>query len=221
MWRAVTWPVRSRPVRRVLLMWLGMQVRRRLRDGGAALWSHEEDDGGRSRWPWLLVLAATGAIVGMVVRSRRQGEQTWDGPARQRTTTAPARSPEPVPEPAGTPTVATAPASPQLGTAELSRAPDELDLDSGAGVIGRTLAVDDLKVVEGIGPKIEQLLNDSGVHTWHDLSVADVDRLRSILQDAGARYRMHDPSTWPQQAALLVRGDWEGFSDLDHGESGT
>lgn len=221
MWRAVTWPVRSRPVRRVLLMWLGLQVRRRLRHGDAALWSHEEEDGGRSRWPWLLVLAAAGAVVGMVVRSRRQREQTWDDPLPRPTATAPAPSPDPVPEPAGTPAVATAPASPQLGTAALSRAPDELDLDSGGDVIGRTLAVDDLKVVEGIGPKIEQLLNDSGVHTWHDLSIADVDRLRSILQDAGARYRMHDPSTWPQQAALLVRGDWEGFRDLENGEPGT
>jgi predicted flap endonuclease-1-like 5' DNA nuclease len=85
-------------------------------------------------------------------------------------------------------------------------------------MIGRSLAVDDLKVVEGIGPKIEQLLNDRGVRTWHDLSVADVDRLRDILQEAGARYRMHDPSTWPQQATLLARGDWEAFTALNNGD---
>lgn len=218
MWRAVTWPVRSRPVRRVLLLWLGTQVSRRMRQAG--LWSDEEDES-RSWWPWLLLVAVAALVAGLVRRRRRETRPAYDRPTTSASATPPAHAADPVRPPVAAPMVAATPASPQLGVAELSRAPDELDLASGADVIGRTLAVDDLKVVEGIGPKIEQLLNDSGVHSWHDLSAADVDRLRTILQEAGSRYRMHDPSTWPQQATLLVRGDWEGFRDFSNGERDT
>jgi predicted flap endonuclease-1-like 5' DNA nuclease len=221
MWRAVTWPVRSRPVRRVLLLWLGTQVRRRMQHAGAGLWSDEEDDEGRTWWPWLLALTVAVIAAGLVLRRRRDARPTYDRPTTSTAETPTAGTADPVRRPAAAATVAATPSSPQLGVAELSRAPDELDLASGADVIGRTLAVEDLKVVEGIGPKIEQLLNDSGVHTWHDLSAADVDRLRTILQEAGSRYRMHDPSTWPQQASLLIRGDWEGFRDFSDGERDT
>lgn len=215
MWSVVTWPVRSRRVRRVLLVSLGLLIRRRLRATGAAPWFHEKnDDGGRSRWPWLIAVLIGGLAAGLVLRrTRRQGGPIADDPTPQRVPTPDAR-----PRDQAAPSTAAA-ATPQLGVADLSRAPEQTDLAAGEVVIGRRLAVDDLKVVEGIGPKIEQLLNDSGVHTWHDLSAADVDRLRSILSDAGARYRMHDPSSWPQQATLLARGDWEGFAALGNGDA--
>lgn len=208
MWRAVTWPVRSRPVRRVLLLWLGMEVRRRLRSSGAVLWADQQEDDRRSRWPWVLALTIAGVAAGLVHRRSRQRRSASDGPPPSAAPVPDARTVAPAP----------APATPQLGVADVSKAPARPDLAAGEAVIGRSLAVDDLKVVEGIGPKIEQLLNDSGVHTWHDLSTADVDRLRDILQEAGARYRMHDPSTWPQQAALLARGDWKAFTALNNGE---
>jgi len=68
---------------------------------------------------------------------------------------------------------------------------------------------DDLKLIEGIGPKIEALLNASGIHTWGDLAATELDRLHKILRDAGERFRMHDPSTWPYQASLAEQGQWE------------
>jgi len=212
MWSVVTWPVRSRPARRVLLMSLGMLIRRRLRATGAALWSDHEEDDGRSSWPWLLALAVAGLTAGLVHRWRRQGRPTAGHPTPSTAATHHAPAVDPMP------TSTAAAATPKLGVADLTRTPEQPDLAVGEAVIGRSLAVDDLKVVEGIGPKIEQLLNDSGVHTWHDLSVADVDRLRGILQEAGARYRMHDPSTWPQQATLLARGDWQAFAALNNGD---
>ncbi len=67
---------------------------------------------------------------------------------------------------------------------------------------------DDLKKIEGIGPKIEQLLNAGGITTFADLAMADVAQLKAILDEAGSRYRMHDPSTWPKQSALAASGDW-------------
>ncbi len=72
----------------------------------------------------------------------------------------------------------------------------------------------DLKVVEGIGPKIEGLLKDAGINTWQELATADVTRLQSILDAAGSRYKMATPRTWPEQATLAAAGDWKALKDL-------
>ncbi|MBP7272441.1 MAG: hypothetical protein KA974_01285 [Saprospiraceae bacterium] len=68
---------------------------------------------------------------------------------------------------------------------------------------------DDLKKIEGIGPKIEQLLNDGGIHTFRQLADSSYERLKEILDAAGERYRIHDPTTWPNQAHMAAAGLWE------------
>jgi len=72
---------------------------------------------------------------------------------------------------------------------------------------------DDLKIVEGIGPKIEQLLKEGGIETWEDLSNAPVERIQEILDAAGPRYQIHDPSTWPAQAKFAVDGKWDELKE--------
>ena len=74
---------------------------------------------------------------------------------------------------------------------------------------GKKVKADDLKLVEGIGPKIEGLLHDAGIKTWADLAGTDTDRLKAILDEAGSQYNMHDPSTWAKQAQLAQDGNWE------------
>ena len=73
---------------------------------------------------------------------------------------------------------------------------------------------DDLKRVEGIGPKIEGLLNARGITTWKQLAETEVALLQTVLDDAGPRYRIHDPATWPQQADLAARGAWVELDEL-------
>ncbi len=73
---------------------------------------------------------------------------------------------------------------------------------------------DDLKKVEGIGPKIEGLLNADGIWTWAQLAASPVDRLKGVLQAAGERYRIHDPTTWPDQSRLAAEGRWEELEKL-------
>ncbi len=68
---------------------------------------------------------------------------------------------------------------------------------------------DDLKKIEGIGPKIAGLLNEAGIITFADLSKAPIKKLRKVLEDAGSRFRMHDPKTWAAQAKLAAKGDWD------------
>ena len=89
------------------------------------------------------------------------------------------------------------------------------DLEEGGRLIGRRLSTDDLQVINGIGPVIEGLLNGIGISTWSDLAAVDVEAVRSMLADAGSRFARHDPSTWPLQARLLERGEWDAFLALE------
>jgi large subunit ribosomal protein L27 len=73
--------------------------------------------------------------------------------------------------------------------------------------------LDDLKIVEGVGPKIETLLKEGGINTWAELAETSVDRLKEILDAAGPRYQIHDPSTWPAQAKFAADGKFEELKE--------
>ena len=75
------------------------------------------------------------------------------------------------------------------------------------------LEPDDLRRIEGIGPKIAGLLQAAGIATFAQLAQIDVGRLQEILTEAGIS-RIADPSTWPEQAKLAAAGDWEGLEAL-------
>jgi predicted flap endonuclease-1-like 5' DNA nuclease len=83
-----------------------------------------------------------------------------------------------------------------------------------SALLGRKVVTDDLKIVEGIGPKIAELLHVAGIGTWSALAACDVDALKAVLADGGSRFRVHDPSSWPQQAALAAAGDWAALTQL-------
>ncbi len=67
---------------------------------------------------------------------------------------------------------------------------------------------DDLKKVEGIGPKIAEILVSKGIVTFKDLAKTKVDSLKKILDEAGPKFNIHEPSSWPQQATLAAKGSW-------------
>jgi DNA-directed RNA polymerase subunit beta' len=66
---------------------------------------------------------------------------------------------------------------------------------------------DDLTRIEGVGPKIEEHLNNAGIHTYQELANASPDQIRTILDNAGG-LAAHDPTTWPQQAVMAAQGQW-------------
>jgi len=68
---------------------------------------------------------------------------------------------------------------------------------------------DKLTKVEGIGPKIQGLLYDDGIYTWKQLAEVSVERIQGVLDKAGPRYRVHNPGSWPKQAAMCANGEWE------------
>ncbi len=76
---------------------------------------------------------------------------------------------------------------------------------------GREVAVepDDLKAIEGIGPRIEEILNQAGVMTYAQLASMTSDEIRKILESAGNQFAAHDPTTWPDQAKMAAEGRWD------------
>ncbi len=83
------------------------------------------------------------------------------------------------------------------------------DADAAKAVFGKKIKLDDLKIVEGIGPKIEGIFNADGIKTWRQLADAAPSKLKSLLDAAGPRYQMHDPTTWPKQAEMAFDGKWK------------
>jgi large subunit ribosomal protein L21 len=75
-------------------------------------------------------------------------------------------------------------------------------------------AKDDLVKIEGIGPKINDILAKAGITTFAQLAGTSVDTLKGLLSAAGSRFATHDPSTWPEQAAVAASGDWAAFKKL-------
>ncbi len=71
---------------------------------------------------------------------------------------------------------------------------------------------DDLKRIEGIGPKISSVFQQAGITTFAHLAVSEASRLERILQEAGIT--LADPGTWPEQAELAAADDWGALEQL-------
>ena len=69
----------------------------------------------------------------------------------------------------------------------------------------------DLTKVEGIGPKIEGLLNSKGIISYRQLSEAPISMLEKMIHDAGPNFATHRgmTGTWPAQAKLAELGEWD------------
>lgn len=75
---------------------------------------------------------------------------------------------------------------------------------------------DDLKKLEGIGPKIEQVLNAVGIQNYEQLAAMTPDAIKPILEAAGNQFKMHDPKSWPYQAELAAKGEWERLQEYQN-----
>ena len=104
--------------------------------------------------------------------------------------------------------------------------PDQADALNTAGVTGsdmpeavvmpsgRKVTLNDLTVIEGIGPAIAGLLSASGINSWRALADADQDFVQNVLNEAGPQYKVHNPSTWAKQASLAADGNWADLESL-------
>lgn len=99
-------------------------------------------------------------------------------------------------------------------SAGASASTEAVGLASGVAAAAASGGSDDLTVVEGIGPKIAEHLQNAGINTFAELAAADQARLQQILTDAGPRFAIHKPDTWPEQAALAADGKWDELNKL-------
>ncbi len=101
-----------------------------------------------------------------------------------------------------------------LGDAKSIPLPDE-PLDASESALPaqpKPTKADDLRKIEGIGPKIQATLQASGIETFSQLAAAKPEEIKEILRDAGVRIGY--PDTWPEQAALAAKAKWDALADL-------
>ena len=85
----------------------------------------------------------------------------------------------------------------------------DFDAARAKSVFGEKIVENDLKIVEGIGPKIEELFQEAGIKTWKDLSEASVEKCQTILDGAGPSFKAHNPTSWPLQSEMAYTGKWD------------
>lgn len=96
----------------------------------------------------------------------------------------------------------------QVSSAAPQKRVSELELDPGPPAdSGDNPHKDDLTVIEGIGPKVNSLLNQAGILSFKQLGETEVAQLKDIL--ASRKYPYMDPGTWPMQAKLAAEGKFE------------
>ncbi len=76
----------------------------------------------------------------------------------------------------------------------------------------KTSAKDDLKIIYGIGPKLETVFNKNGINTYADLAKTDKTKIETILEEAGSFFKNTDTSDWKKQAEV---GAEEGVEALE------
>lgn len=67
---------------------------------------------------------------------------------------------------------------------------------------------DDLTIIEGIGPKISELLLAAGIDTFAKLAATPVATVQGILDAAGPNFRLANPASWARQSDMCARADW-------------
>ncbi|MBP7997781.1 MAG: hypothetical protein KA314_20095 [Chloroflexi bacterium] len=193
---------------------------------GVGPWQEAE---GGFQWQWWYWLCLIGvAVFGLLLFLASVASRTTPSTEKQpelfkstlstsaapppppvRVETKPAPRPTVVPKPILTPTPQPVPAAPPTPTATpVSFAPP-------VKVTPAPVTPDAFSdKLEGVGPKIQEILYAAEIKTFTQLAATDVSRLKQILAGAGERYRLADPESWPEQARLAAAGDWAALQTL-------
>lgn len=72
---------------------------------------------------------------------------------------------------------------------------------------------DNLKLIDGIGPKIAEILSEAGLGTYSAIADSSPEKIAEVLSEAGNRYKSHDPTLWPEQAKIAATGDLDKLKE--------
>ncbi|HSL46485.1 MAG TPA: 50S ribosomal protein L21 [Anaerolineales bacterium] len=102
--------------------------------------------------------------------------------------------------------------------------PDEerkVEADSASKARKRAKATsqsDDLTMIEGIGPKVAEVLAEAGISTFAALAESNANDIQEILN--AAELQMMDATSWPAQAKLAAEGNLDGLKKMQDKLSG-
>jgi len=72
--------------------------------------------------------------------------------------------------------------------------------------------MDDLTIIEGIGPKIAGILKQAGISTFAQLAATEVPALDKLLKENGLQFTK--PQSWAEQARLAAEGKMDDLKAL-------
>ena len=75
-----------------------------------------------------------------------------------------------------------------------------------------SLNSNNLIIIEGIGQKVNQYLETAGITSFSQLAASNFETLKGIL--VANRLQFLDPTSWPQQAQLVVEGKMDDLKTL-------
>jgi len=73
---------------------------------------------------------------------------------------------------------------------------------------------DDLELIEGIGPKIAEVLTEAGIVSFADLAAASAEKVKEILDASEGNFNAADTTTWGEQAQLAADGKMDELKEL-------
>ena len=82
-------------------------------------------------------------------------------------------------------------------------------------VVEKTDVKDDLKVIKGIGPVLENSLNELNVTAYDQIAKMTIKNMTKLLTDAGINAKIYDLSGWKAQAKLALKGDMEAVKNWE------
>ena len=73
---------------------------------------------------------------------------------------------------------------------------------------------EDLTIIEGIGPKIDELFRTHGVTSFAQVARLSMSDMLKILEQGGSHFKLANPGTWAQQALLASENRWSELKRL-------
>src|SRR5690606_31937872 len=81
---------------------------------------------------------------------------------------------------------------------------------------------DDLTIIEGVGPKIAEVLTAAGLTDFASVAAKSAEELKATLAEAGDQFNTAVTDTWPEQAKLAADGKFDELKkwqdELDGGK---
>jgi large subunit ribosomal protein L17 len=73
---------------------------------------------------------------------------------------------------------------------------------------------DDLTKIEGVGPKVAEVLHEAGITSFAKLAESKAEDIKEILEKSGGHFNAQDPTSWPEQSQLAADGKWDELKEL-------